>query len=31
LEKQLIALVGALPIRFDTPGWLSEDLGESSS
>lgn len=31
LEKQLIALVGAVPIRFDTPGWLSEDLGESSS
>jgi DNA-binding MarR family transcriptional regulator len=29
LEKQLIALVGALPMRLDTPGWLSEDLGES--
>jgi DNA-binding MarR family transcriptional regulator len=31
LEKQLTALVGALPMRSDTPGWLAEDLGESTS
>ena len=28
LEKQLAAVVGALPIRFDTPGWLTHDLGD---
>ncbi|GIF20329.1 MarR family transcriptional regulator [Paractinoplanes tereljensis] len=29
LEKQLAALVGAVPVRFDTPGWITRDLGES--
>jgi DNA-binding MarR family transcriptional regulator len=29
LERQLTALIGALPMRFDTPGWLAQDLGES--
>jgi DNA-binding MarR family transcriptional regulator len=28
-EAQLAALVGALPARFDTPGWIAQDLGES--
>ena len=28
LETHLAALVGATPIRFDTPGWLTHDLGE---
>jgi DNA-binding MarR family transcriptional regulator len=28
-ETQLAALVGALPARFDTPGWITRDLGES--
>jgi DNA-binding MarR family transcriptional regulator len=28
LEKQLAALVGAVPVRFDTPGWITRDLGE---
>ena len=28
LEKQLAALVGATPIRFDTPGLITQDLGE---
>jgi DNA-binding MarR family transcriptional regulator len=28
-ETQLAALVGALPVRFDTPGWIARDLGES--
>ncbi|WP_019926154.1 MarR family winged helix-turn-helix transcriptional regulator [Nocardia sp. BMG111209] len=27
LEAHLVALVGATPVRFDTPGWLSRDLG----
>jgi DNA-binding MarR family transcriptional regulator len=27
-ETQLAALVGTTPARFDTPGWLSRDLGE---
>jgi DNA-binding MarR family transcriptional regulator len=27
-ETQLAALVGALPARFDTPGWIARDLGE---
>ena len=31
LERQLGALVGAIPMRFDTPGWLAQDFGESSS
>ena len=30
LEKHLAALVGASPIRFDTPGWLTRDLGDPS-
>ncbi len=29
LEEQLVTLVGTTPIRFDTPGWLAQDLGES--
>jgi DNA-binding MarR family transcriptional regulator len=29
LEKQLATLVGAAPVRFDTPGWMARDLGES--
>ncbi|MER6829992.1 MarR family transcriptional regulator [Streptosporangium sp. NPDC000563] len=29
LETHLTALVGAMPIRFDTPGWIAQDLGES--
>jgi DNA-binding MarR family transcriptional regulator len=29
LEKQLVTLVGTAPIRFDTPGWITQDLGES--
>ena len=28
-ETQLAALVGAVPVRFDTPGWITRDLGES--
>ena len=28
-ETQLAALVGAVPVRFDTPGWIARDLGES--
>ena len=28
LETQLAAVVGAQPVRFDTPGWLTHDLGE---
>lgn len=27
-EKNLAALVEARPIRFDTPGWMSRDLGD---
>jgi DNA-binding MarR family transcriptional regulator len=27
-EKQLAAMVGAQAVRFDTPGWLTRDLGE---
>lgn len=30
LETHLAALVGASPIRFDTPGWLTRDLGDPS-
>src|ERR1700685_4676876 len=28
LETHLTELVGTLPVRFDTPGWMSRDLGE---
>lgn len=28
LEAQLAALVGAQPVRFDTPGWTTRELGE---
>jgi DNA-binding MarR family transcriptional regulator len=28
LETHLAALVGETPIRFDTPGWLTQGLGE---
>jgi len=28
LEAHLAALVGAQPVRFDTPGWITRDLGE---
>jgi DNA-binding MarR family transcriptional regulator len=28
LETHLAALVGAAPIRFDTPGWMARDLGK---
>lgn len=28
LEAQLTTLVGEAPIRFDTPGWVAQDLGE---
>jgi DNA-binding MarR family transcriptional regulator len=27
-ETHLAALVGTLPVRFDTPGWIARDLGE---
>jgi DNA-binding MarR family transcriptional regulator len=29
-EKHLAALVGTPSVRFDTPGWLARDLGEST-
>jgi DNA-binding MarR family transcriptional regulator len=29
LETHLAALVGDPPARFDTPGWMTRDLGES--
>jgi hypothetical protein len=28
VETQLAAMMGAQPVRFDTPGWLTHDLGE---
>jgi DNA-binding MarR family transcriptional regulator len=28
LETHLAELVGTPPVRFDTPGWMSRDLGE---
>ena len=28
IETHLAAVVGAQPVRFDTPGWLTHDLGE---
>jgi DNA-binding MarR family transcriptional regulator len=28
-ETHLATLVGSLPVRFDTPGWITRDLGES--
>lgn len=31
LEAHLSALVGTLPVRFDTPGWITRDLGEPAS
>jgi DNA-binding MarR family transcriptional regulator len=30
LEQHLTTLVGATAIRFDTPGWMTRDLGEPS-
>jgi DNA-binding MarR family transcriptional regulator len=30
LETHLAALVGAQPVRFDTPGWIARDVGEST-
>jgi DNA-binding MarR family transcriptional regulator len=27
LETNLTVLVGAVPVRFDTPGWMARDLG----
>jgi DNA-binding MarR family transcriptional regulator len=31
LESRLAALVGASPIRFDTPGWIAHDLDQPIS
>jgi DNA-binding MarR family transcriptional regulator len=28
LEDHLTTLVGAQPVRFDTPGWIARDVGE---
>jgi DNA-binding MarR family transcriptional regulator len=28
IEDHLIALVGAQPVRFDSPGWMARDVGE---
>jgi len=28
IEGHLTALVGAQPVRFDTPGWITRDVGE---
>ena len=28
IEDHLTALVGAQPVRFDTPGWFARDVGE---
>ena len=28
IEAHLTALVGAQPVRFDTPGWFARDVGE---
>ena len=30
IENHLTALVGAQPVRFDTPGWIARDVGESA-
>jgi len=30
IEDHLTALVGAQPVRFDTPGWIARDVGESA-
>ncbi|MEV4345147.1 MarR family transcriptional regulator [Actinoplanes sp. NPDC049596] len=27
VEKHLATLIGAAPVRFDTPGWMARDLG----
>ena len=29
IEDHLTALAGAQPVRFDTPGWIARDAGES--
>lgn len=29
LERHLAALVGTQPVRFDTPGWIARDLGQT--
>ena len=29
IEDHLTALAGAQPVRFDTPGWIARDVGES--
>jgi DNA-binding MarR family transcriptional regulator len=29
IEAHLSVLVGAVPVRLDTPGWMTRDLGES--
>jgi len=31
LETHLTELVGTPPVRFDTPGWMSRDLGPPTS
>ena len=28
IENHLTALIGAQPVRFDTPGWITRDVGE---
>jgi DNA-binding MarR family transcriptional regulator len=28
IEDHLTALIGAQPVRFDTPGWIARDIGE---
>ena len=28
IEDHLTALIGAQPVRFDTPGWITRDVGE---
>jgi DNA-binding MarR family transcriptional regulator len=28
IEDHLTALVGAQPVRLDTPGWIARDVGE---
>ena len=30
IEDHLTALAGAQPVRFDTPGWIARDVGESA-
>ncbi|BCJ48771.1 MarR family transcriptional regulator [Actinoplanes sp. NBRC 14428] len=31
LEERLAELVGPVPVRFDTPGWISRDLGDPAT